>query len=734
MKSQIKHKTLAGLVAVLAMVAGMVQAEPRTWTAVDGRTVTAEFGGISGSGANMSVLLNVPGKGSVPFPLSRLSEPDKKWVADNMKAAPKDARSMAAEIDRLVMEKMRTAYAGLQKELAELPAKQMDPKDKAKREEELKRELEMCKPNPKTNDFQFVRRVYLDIAGRIPTYDETAAFIETSGADKRAKLIRKLLDSEGYAMHMFNYYSDLFRIRDGITMGGGNGGLRADPYIEWVKQCAREDMPYDKMVHEMIMADGTVWNNPATGYLMTDDGQPLCSVSNTFTVFLGTEITCAQCHDHPFEEVYQMDYYKMASFMGNVRTRGGRDSDMMGATRADLNSERNRMNELLRTGGKLRPNETRDNQLDQIFGAHGYAVGLVSANDVRLPHDYKYDDGEPQQQVKPGAYFGDPVNIEKYESPRAAYAAWMTSHTNPRFTINMVNRLWKRVFGMAQIEPVYNVPGNLAGQAQNYDLLVHLEGLMKDLDYKVKDFLEVLYNTESYQREAETLSPSLVQIDNGSFHFSGPLLRRMSAEQLWDSLVTLTTSDPEGALRRGADKYKELMNMDTSSITTADQVMQYKQDVYGVGGMENMSAMMDTSIGGERMIRASEMALPQRPAHFLRMFGQSDKQLIENQYYGGSSPQVMSLLNGKITNQVLTNKEAYLIKTIANGKGGRSTAVEKIFLSILGRYPQGSEKSAASSGLRAKTEAGQSKEDAEIESLGDVIWALVNTREFLFIQ
>ncbi|MEZ5429767.1 MAG: DUF1549 domain-containing protein [Verrucomicrobiales bacterium] len=168
----------------------------------------------------------------------------------------------------------------------------------------------MCVPNPKTNDFQFVRRVYLDIAGRIPTFDEATEFLATSGADKRSKLIRKLLDSEGYAMHMFNYYSDLLRIRDGLTMGGGMAALRADPYIEWVKDCAVQDKPFNAMVKEMIMAEGTIWDNPASGYLVTDDGQPLCSVSNTFTVFLGTEITCAQCHDHPFEEVYQMDYYK----------------------------------------------------------------------------------------------------------------------------------------------------------------------------------------------------------------------------------------------------------------------------------------------------------------------------------------------------------------------------------------------------------------------------------------
>ena len=137
------------------------------------------------------------------------------------------------------------------------------------------------------------------------------------------------------------------------------------------------------------------------------------------------------------------------------------------------------------------------------------------------------------------------------------------------------------------------------------------------------------------------------------------------------------------------------------------------------------------------MFRASELRQPMPASHFLRTFGQSDKQLIENQFTTGSSPQAMTLLNGKITNAVLTNPEAYLIRDIANGEGSKRDKIDKIFLSVLGRYPSAEEKTAAQSGMRAKTDRDMSdkeKEMAEAQAIGNVIWALVNTREFLFIQ
>jgi hypothetical protein len=714
-----------------------LQAESRTWTSADGRTLEAEFVGTSGAGATATVQLKLADGSTINYDISKLSEEDRLFVKSSL---PTDPKALAAEIDKLVLGKLKSSYYELRAELAELPKKEnLTNAEKLKRKEEIEREMQMCVPNEMTSDNQFLRRIYLDIAGRIPTFEEAESFLTSRSANKRAELINKLLDSPAFAMRMYNYYSDLFRVRDGVTMMG-NGNLKADPYIEYIKNSVQKDKPYDDMVRELLTATGQIWENPAAGYLLADSGMRLCNLSNTFTIFMGTEITCAQCHDHPFEEVYQMDFFKMASFMGETETRARGGGSMMMMGNSNYRDEVNRMSKILKDAGKLRERETTDRQLSQWLGTKNIVVHDDGSNAVQLPHDYKYDDGEPNMKVEPATYFGDMMKVSEYESPRHAFAEWVVSPGNPRFTVNAVNRFWKMAFGLAQIEPVYNVPGHLDGQAQNYELLTFLEEMFKDVDYSVKDFFRIIYNTNAYQREAETMSPTLTQVDKGTFHFPGPILRRMSAEQLWDSLVALTTADPEAITRQGADVYKEWMNTDTSQLKNADQIMAYKSRWNQIGQLvkyDGQQVSREDSVDGVQMFRASELRQPMAPGHFLRMFGQSDKQLIENQYTTGSSPQVMALLNGTITNKVLTSPDAYLIKEIAQGSGSKRDNIEKIFLSVLARYPTSEEKSVAQSGMRAKTSRDMSDQDkmaVEAKAIGNVIWALVNTREFMFIQ
>ncbi len=726
-------------IALLSLLTPSIsQAQMREWTSSDGRKLQAEFVGTAGAGATASVKLKLENGNIINYPIAKLSEDDRIFVKSSL---PNDTAALAAEIDKLVLARMKEAYYGLRKDLAELPQNStLTNAEKAKRKEEIEREMVMCVPNEKTNDSQFMRRVYLDIAGRIPTFDEASKFLGSTSRSKRAELIDELLETDAYAMRMFNYMSDLLRVRDGVAMEGN--GLKAISYMEWMKDSLRADKPFDKLVTEMLTAEGTLWDNPASGYLVTDQGMRLCNLSNTFTVFLGTEITCAQCHDHPFEQVKQLDFYRMASFMGEYETR----------TRLDFNprAEAQRMSGILERAGKLRPNTTFDIGLSIMLNSNRTNVNDTGNQTVELPHDYKYDNGEPHQQVRPGAYFGDTVNIEKHATPRVAFADWITSPTNPRFTVNLVNRMWKIAFGLGQIEPVDNIPGHLDGQAQNYALLQFLEQMMIDQKYSLKDFFRVIYNTETYQRKAESLSPTLTQIDNGAYHFPGPILRRMSAEQVWDSMVTLTTAHPERMQRRGAEAYKELMNMDYTTMTTAEQIEEFKmkhrtigQVSDGEGGMMGSGGMgmmgrnnMVGRVGGQQMVRASELDVPMPANHFLRIFGQSDKILIENATTVGSTPQVMTLLNGSITNAALTSKDAYLIKEIAYGEGKKGDKIEKIFLSVLGRMPYPAEKRAAASGLRARNDRDIQRSDAEAEvaAIGDVIWALVNTREFLFVQ
>ena len=172
--------------------------------------------------------------------------------------------------------------------------------------------------NETLNDYLFVRRIYVDLSGTIPTYEQVISFVRNRDPYKRTRLINYLLASEGYVSHLYNYLANLLRIQS--QMPGSN--LRSDPFIAWLKDSIHQDKPYNRIVYEMISASGRLHDNPAVGYHLRDVDMKLDHVSFMSKIFLAKDISCAQCHDHPFEEWTQMDYYSLASFLGGLETKG----------------------------------------------------------------------------------------------------------------------------------------------------------------------------------------------------------------------------------------------------------------------------------------------------------------------------------------------------------------------------------------------------------------------------
>lgn len=388
-------------------------------------------------------------------------------------------------------------------------------------------------PHPPASDETFVRRAHLDIIGRIPTLHETQAFVASTEKDKRAKLIDHLLGSEGFNQHMFHFWADLLRVQS--RANGGQGEMTSKPYLEHVKRRIRENMPYDAFVRELLTAQGKVWDNPAIGYYMRDIGMPLDNLANTTRVFLGTRIECAQCHNHPFDKWTQMQFYQMAAFTYPLET------NFTGV------SEKGPLMELKRAAEKKPELAVQTRHLGRVFENLGdfvrYSkVQALPTRVLKLPHDYQYKDGRPHDVIRPATMLGMQMTGDL-----KTFADWMTSPDNPRFTTVIANRLWKRVFGAGLIEPVDEMMDGTA--AVNPPLMRHLEKLMTDLHYDLKAFLRVLYNTKAYQSEVirAELMPGEV------CHFNGPLLRRMTAEQIYDSFVTLIHATPDLPRRQGID-------------------------------------------------------------------------------------------------------------------------------------------------------------------------------------
>jgi hypothetical protein len=556
------------------------------------------------------------------------------------------------------------------------------------------------RPNKLMNDSQFVRRMYLEITGTIPTAKQAKAFLNSKEPAKRQALIDELMASPGYVSHQFNFWADLLRIRSRL-----NNNVSGIPYVNFVKDAIRHNMPYDEFVTEMITAEGRIFDNGAAGYFLRDTGMPLDNTSNTARVFLGTELSCAQCHDHPFDKWSQYEFYELAAFTAGTNTR----------------SSNQRTRDLYKLMEKEGLDADQKQSIRRMIRPYGYEVADTN-RPLRLPKDYKYSDAKPQEVVEAATIMGAFKQVEKGEKHREVYAAWMTSKDNPRFAKTIANRLWKKAMGVGLFEPVDEITDQT--EATVPELMDYLEQLVKDLDFDLKAYQRILYSSKIYQRQATRKEVRLDQV----YHFQGPKLRRISAEQMWDSYLTLAMPNPDNRVNPRVSGYA-MLNLDDFT----------DQELIGMAKKSRMSGTLPTGMMKEMgyvqpdkpqhakfpadMVRAAEMSLPAPAGHFLRQFGQSDKEMIDAYSRDPSVTQVLTLLNGPMYNVLMYNPQSVMRKNLADAKEP-GKQVELLFMSILSRQPTKAERSLALREFR------ESKQKAP----GNLIWALLNTREYMFIQ
>jgi hypothetical protein len=180
-------------------------------------------------------------------------------------------------------------------------------------------------PNAPLTDEQFVRRMYVTITGRIPTYKQVRGYLTQKDADRHSRLIDSLLNTDDYASNFYNFWADILRLNERLT-----NNVPGRPFNEYVRICLETNKPYDKWVYEMLTAEGKIYEHPATGYILRDTGMPLDAMNNTVRIFLGTQIGCAQCHDHPNDKWTQHEFYEMAAFTFGVQPRLNPGDKMFG--------------------------------------------------------------------------------------------------------------------------------------------------------------------------------------------------------------------------------------------------------------------------------------------------------------------------------------------------------------------------------------------------------------------
>ncbi|GIW98041.1 MAG: hypothetical protein KatS3mg111_1374 [Pirellulaceae bacterium] len=559
-------------------------------------------------------------------------------------------------------------------------------------------------PNPVADDYTFVRRAFLDGVGAIPTLPQTVAYAQNSDARKHEELVDELLSSPGYVSHMYNFWANILRIKD-----RPENNILAYGFRHWVKEQLRINRPYDEWVYEMLTAEGKIWENPAVGYTLRDNGMPLVHVDNTVRVFLGTQIGCAQCHDHPFDDWTQLQFYQLAAFTHGVRTRDGGGSPAF----ANGNPVQRIRDELT----KQDPDKRLAGSMNLLMQANLFRVSFDAKRKLKLPHDYQYDNGKPNQPVTAQVLWGEIPDHAKSASPREQFAAWLTDPHNPRFAKTIANRLWKRVMGVGLIEPVDDLRDD--SPCANPELLDFLTAEMIRLDFNIKEFLRTLMYTETYRRASSDFDPSLAEF----YHFPGPRLRRMTAEQIWDSILTLAVYNPVPYELPSVEEFSRQADLDLAAVSVEELESRAQQFDETVAPRAITKMMNVASYRRQILARASELPSPLPPDHFLRQFGQCDRETIEGDSTDPTVPQILTMFNGPFTHMML-EKGSVIYDNLLRARTPRE-ALDVMFLSILNRPPTSRDRDVAMKELARGDRA---------MGYGNIVWALINTREFIFVQ
>lgn len=484
-------------------------------------------------------------------------------------------------------------------------------------------------PSPVCDDATFIRRASLDIAGRLPTSDETEAFLSQPEATRRDQLIDRLLASPGYADFFANKWTSLLKNRrDDASDITSNFAFHA-----WVRDSLLANVPYDQLVRELLAATGTVIGNPPVAwYKRVKD--PKEQLEDVAQLFLGVRLQCAQCHHHPFERWSQDDYYSLSAFFTQIgrKPTGTRGEDLIFHKRGTA------MAVNVRTGASLRP---------AVFGED---IGQISPD----------------------------------EDPRLRLADWMSSPGNPFFARALVNRYWKHFFRRGLIEPEDDIRDT--NPPSNPKLMMALESHFIDSGFDLKELVRVLAGSQAYQLSSGPNQHNLVDEQNYSRYYP----RRLQAEVLLDAIDDLTGSPTSFA------------NLPPGTRAVA---------------------LPDNSYN--------------KASAFLRVFGRPNgTSVCECEREQSSSlAQSLHLIN---SNEIRAKLAAGTgrARTLASSDASPEEKIEQLYLLAFSRPPEHSELQAALDYLNEEVVDANGKpiapDAAAFRNFQDLIWALMNTKEFLF--
>lgn len=468
---------------------------------------------------------------------------------------------------------------------------------------------ERARPAPLSDDPTFARRAWLDIAGIIPTLDDLRRFLKRDRAH-RAKLIDDLLDSSRYPDHWTAFWGDLLRETSRIQ------GAPDFAFRDYIRQALRENRPYDRWVRQMIAASGSPAEEPATAFILRNNVDPTELTVSVTQVFLGTQLKCVQCHDSNTAEPWTQDHFLgVAGFFAGTRRR---------LDHTESFTTRN---------GKKRQRK------------------VFAVRDLR--------------KAKGRFFTGAESDLG---SGRPGLADLVTRADNPYFARVAVNRLWAKLMGAGLVEPLDAFgPDNPPSHPRLLDYLA-LEFV--ESGYDLKHIIRLICNSRAYQLDSARGYPPAR--DNRRL-FAQHVLRRLTAEQLWDSVLVCC-------------------------------------------GLHRLDP--------NRFAFAIDQFYPPRPNSFLAVFEAHDRKTIHERNTDATIPQALTLMNGPFLNRAVRIHRFHPLHKWRSSGDPPRTIARKLFRNTLSREPTAQE---------LKTTLRYLPQTNRDPSWSDVHWALINTREFMFI-
>ncbi len=519
-------------------------------------------------------------------------------------------------------------------------------------------------PVPLAGDEEFLRRVYLDVAGVLPTPSQALEFRRDHSADKRARLIDHLVDGRDASRNWARFWRDVMKFR---ATNENLNQVRFPILEDWLADQYAKNIPWDKVATNLITATGIIGEDGATTLTAAHDAKPVELAGEVSRIFMGIQIQCAECHDHPTDSWKREQFHEFAAFFAGSRLQ------------------------VVKPANEAKPEPTSaDGKKEEAKGEKAKAKPVKKAPrifQVTMKGVPKYtmpDKADPKKMipVEP-RFFLASVGQEKPPSKLSSerrhelIASYITSKDDPWFAKSFVNRTWGLLLGEGFVNPVDDMGPDRVATAPA--VLEALATQFRDSGYDVHWLYRTILKTKAYQREFRPSGSSA-----GKVPFAANVAGRLRSDQVLD-VLSQALDAPMDAPRPGAARLAKAA---------------------GAKGMPKAAAFLRNS--------------PRNV--FNTLFGVDPSTPVDD--VTGTIPQSLFLMNGQALNRAIEARPGTMLGQILDSHPDNQSALEAVYLRVLARRPSTREVEVCDRHLTA------CHFDRKV-CFEDILWTLVNSTEFL---